>query len=561
MQKNILISILLTVFTLGLYGCSCSQSSKASHNLAPGLYLSKLSVLEDSSAEAVIRFTVKLERENSEEVTVNYAITAIDPDGRSAEEIADFAIVGADTIDPEVDVVSNTGTITFVSGGSSEVQTEVEIVADTIYEHDESFLITLSAASAGVNIVQASIEAVIVNDDSIPVISMDTPTYTIAEAFSGIGFAAGVPSDPLSNAELTFTLDAVSRVDASVIVSGLGLVTETTNAAGHQIDYILVQGTDVLYLNRPVVIPAGDTSVVISVKAIDDGLAEGTEGFQLTMGATIDTVFDRTNNKHKVSFLVTDNDVITKVSPVNDTGLLQIVFWLTAANEAEVDANHGVDSTLPAKIGGGRAGFDYSRYDTNGNLVASAEPNYFNADGKEVVPWECVKDNVSGLVWEVKALFGVRYVGHNYFWYDPNEATNGGNEGASGYGICVAGSSLLKECNTSYYVAEMNKAKLCGMTGWRLPTIEELRTLVDYGISAGNDEALGQRDITYDTAYFAGDVLASKFTWSSTTDAQSPSRARTIRFRTSSFLEESRSKGSSSFATIRLVNDSLLLAQ
>ncbi|MFZ2990946.1 DUF1566 domain-containing protein [Ideonella sp.] len=69
---------------------------------------------------------------------------------------------------------------------------------------------------------------------------------------------------------------------------------------------------------------------------------------------------------------------------------------------------------------------------------------------------ECVKDNVTGLMWEGKAASGTRAAGNRY--------TNWG-DGRSG--------------DASAYVAAVNVTGLCGYTDWRLPTVDELETLVD----------------------------------------------------------------------------------
>jgi hypothetical protein len=72
----------------------------------------------------------------------------------------------------------------------------------------------------------------------------------------------------------------------------------------------------------------------------------------------------------------------------------------------------------------------------------------------------CVRDNVTGLVWEGKTASGARAGSNNY--------TNLGNNAAT---------------DASGYVAAVNASNLCGFNDWRLPTRMELLTLVDYGIA------------------------------------------------------------------------------
>lgn len=75
---------------------------------------------------------------------------------------------------------------------------------------------------------------------------------------------------------------------------------------------------------------------------------------------------------------------------------------------------------------------------------------------------QCVKDQVTGLIWEGKTAKGPRS-GRSVY-------TNWG-DGRDG--------------DASAYVAYVNGLALCGYTDWRLPTVEELHTLVDYGKPQG----------------------------------------------------------------------------
>jgi hypothetical protein len=75
--------------------------------------------------------------------------------------------------------------------------------------------------------------------------------------------------------------------------------------------------------------------------------------------------------------------------------------------------------------------------------------------------WECTKDNKTGLVWEVKSADGglrdmnIEYT--NYF------------VGETGYG---------SNTNSDQLVKIANKLSMCGAANWRLPTHNELMTLV-----------------------------------------------------------------------------------
>lgn len=73
---------------------------------------------------------------------------------------------------------------------------------------------------------------------------------------------------------------------------------------------------------------------------------------------------------------------------------------------------------------------------------------------------ECVKDNITGLIWEGKPATGLRAAANSY--------TNIGNNSAN---------------DASTYVAAVNAAKLCGYSDWRLPTVDELQGIVDYGVA------------------------------------------------------------------------------
>ncbi len=120
---------------------------------------------------------------------------------------------------------------------------------------------------------------------------------------------------------------------------------------------------------------------------------------------------------------------------------------------------------------------------------------------------KCVQDEHTGLMWEVKQLSGLHSNVHTYTWYNPDNTINGGNAGAKGDGTSC--SSSLTECNTQAFVAAVNSVGWCGHHDWRLPTAEELRSIVDYG------RANLRIDADYFPNTFPSSSVGKKNYWSS----------------------------------------------
>lgn len=186
----------------------------------------------------------------------------------------------------------------------------------------------------------------------------------------------------------------------------------------------------------------------------------------------------------------------TATGKLNDTGIT----WCADGSNNNLDcpvsgyegqdADHGRDALAKAgtleKVGAGRGGFDFTKLDANGNdLPASASA------------WSCIRDNHTGLIWEVKTDDGgLHDKGDRYSWYNPNSNSNGGHPGYQYdagnicYGYDSSNSATL--CNTYAYVERVNTQSLCGASDWRMPNKEELRSIVDYGTTSP----------TIDIAYF-----------------------------------------------------------
>jgi len=150
-------------------------------------------------------------------------------------------------------------------------------------------------------------------------------------------------------------------------------------------------------------------------------------------------------------------------------------------------------NTTLAKIGSGAAGFDFTKISNTGNALAAGA-----VLGTGANDWACTRDNVTGLVWEVKtsnpATPGLRDVANTYTWYNPDVGSNGGDAGSTGNATSC--NSTLAACNTQDYVAAVNAANLCGRSDWRLPSYKDAFTIF-------NAQTLGASTPTsFDPTYF-----------------------------------------------------------
>ncbi|QPG05068.1 DUF1566 domain-containing protein [Salinimonas marina] len=176
---------------------------------------------------------------------------------------------------------------------------------------------------------------------------------------------------------------------------------------------------------------------------------------------------------------VSDNIQVTvrpmPVTRLNDTGVTTQATATTLSKTQQnafpgQDGQRGADIVAAQgwleKAGRGVAGFDFTKLNSNGDEQDAAQSEF-----------SCVRDNTTGLVWEVKTDDGGLYDGtHTYTWFQGEN--NGGNEGESG---SPEASCAITECNSRSYIAAVRAQGLCGFYDWRLPNHFELMSLVHFG--------------------------------------------------------------------------------
>ena len=139
----------------------------------------------------------------------------------------------------------------------------------------------------------------------------------------------------------------------------------------------------------------------------------------------------------------------------------------------------------------------------------SDEGQMLDPDSKE---WSCVLDQNNSLIWEIKAADeGLQFALNTYTWFDGESGRENGTFSQN----CYWG----KSCNTQSFIIDINKAELCSFSDWRLPTRDELKSIVDYYV---ND------DVLIDSKFFPNTQMNTY--WTSATVKDDPTLAYEIPF-------------------------------
>jgi len=362
--------------------------------------------------------------------------------------------------------------------GQTEFSIEFSVLADAIDEPDE--IVEIAMTGEDVFFTNSSVYITIVDDDEPPTIEFQRNEQVV---FEGV-----------DNVVAQLTLSNPSAFDArfSLAVSGTASIGS---------DYQVPQG-EVFW------IPAGDVTLDIPVAIINDNIPEGGETIIFTVNAL---------ENSRIGVVRSHTIVISGNTSLNDTG------YITFSNSAQADllseptshpgqdAGIGLDPIALQSENGdvdGDAGFSFTKLDYAGNSLPVSSSN-----------WSCVRDNNTGLVWEAKdnVNFITRYIKEKYFWvtedgyyrasnfaYVWNETDTRKSGGAVGLtprildtvhpanlycayrplqtedGVIVRDIDWELRCNTDIFIKEVNLTGLCGYSDWELPTVDQLRGIVDY---------------------------------------------------------------------------------
>ena len=173
-------------------------------------------------------------------------------------------------------------------------------------------------------------------------------------------------------------------------------------------------------------------------------------------------------------------------------------------SSGQEDADFGRDaSSTTNNDSDGHKGFNFTKLDSNCNALTDQTQTSF----------AFIKDNVTGLVWEIQADPFERP------WYNESSTTNGGDAGGYNGGS-----------NTQSYVATANTAPgWCSKTDWRMPTIKELAGLINSSKTDTATDGIFFPNIKLTNANSGKPTNA--FFWSSTPVANDSTKAWALNFK------------------------------
>jgi hypothetical protein len=273
------------------------------------------------------------------------------------------------------------------------------------------------------------------------------------------------------NTGTTTTLVFTLKLDAYEGVSSVDYATSDNTATAND-DYVAQTGT--VKFNTDLTV-SGSKSETISIVINGDTTVESDETFTLTL-------INASNLR--LSTTTATGTIVDDEPHLNDTGITWAGEYNTGNKtgndcstttiDGKQDCHYGRDNTHKNDADD-LAGFSFTKLDAKGVALAD----------QTVTNHACVKDNITGLIWEVKTTTGVRSNDKIYQWggltaigkdYDDSNEVEENKKGFY-YDDETGWSKLVKYANN----ANTTGGALCGSSEWRVPNIEELGSIAHLG--------------------------------------------------------------------------------
>lgn len=450
--------------SIALTGCGGAgedgSDTTNEQSTTPMVSVDGASVNEGSRGNTELTLPISLSATPSEDVEITYSFEDV-----TAVNGEDYAASG--------------GKLT-IPAGTRRAEIVLTVQSDDIHEPDETFKVHLeSATNADLSTRGKTATVTLRNDDDAPEIAFDMEQQSVSETVGSV--------------IVPVSLSAPSGFEVSASISLSGTALENG-------DYQLDGDTHLTFA-------VGETFKEVELAILPDTIPEGGETVFVSLEQPENGVVSSDGNS-------THTVVILGDTTLNDTGLTSYSDGVVGDLAFEPSSHPGQDASFGRDADGaqlstdGHAGFSYTKLDLNGNPLPSSASS-----------WSCVRDNVTGLVWENKQAdftiettdgdgatvlntpTGEQWRAGNfvYGWHNEEAANNGGNSGylrtsdnrldkdepvTAEYGYCgfrySGGRRFDLHCDTAAYIQEMNLQGTCGFDDWRMPEVSELRSLANY---------------------------------------------------------------------------------
>jgi len=496
---NVIITNQLTISTTGGEGVGAVSFASSDDNIASvsnegvvsaislGTVTITATKAEDNTyAQATAQTSITVTPKLSQSITFgaqNYTVVIGNSQSIAATGGPGIGEIAYVSSDPSVATINSTGLLTGVAIGSVTI-TAVK-AADSTYEEavastsvsvsgllEQSITFASSDYTLTVNDTQTITAGGGEGTGEITYSSADESVVTISQ--SGLVTALDVGSTTITAIKAADQLYAETFVTATVTVqpavpdapvisvvwTGNGRLTvgwaEVTDATSYSLFYAtesiaaLDDLSNLESLNGAVTVPNVTSDYTLA------GLENNTQYFLVVTALT-----------GSVESPISNELASTPLNPLNDTGITMSGNGTSGINATctkaiqngghvpqDCDQGRDADTTITAsKVGTGVAAFDYTKLGSDGSAIP-VQNGTWSATGTEAdgTLWSCVRDNVTGLVWEVKTTTGPHAITVKGTWQNRN--------------------TLADTTNTE---------GLCGITDWRVPSLTELLTIVNNG--------------------------------------------------------------------------------
>ena len=446
--------------------------------------------------------------------------------GATASDAVDGVLVVTTTGTVNSNTVgSYTITYTATDGSGNQATAQRQVVV-SVPPDTTAPVITLTG-SATINLEQGTTytEAGATATDAVDGVITVTTTGTVDTNTIGtytVTYTATDVSGNQATAQRQVVVSALivlnTPINIKLTLGGVGEITASWDAVTEAIKYQLCVAEEaIVTFSECVATHSGALTEETGITQQITALTSGTNYYFRVMA------LDDSGHLSLASVEV-ESKVLLKT--LNDTG----IYWggnypsgnnadCTGVEITQQDCSHGRDAQAAAntltKIGAGAVGFDFTKLDVSGTAL-NIQNLSWNTAGSEAngTQWACVKDNHTGLIWEVKTDVGamdkINNIHHKDNTYQWGGTTAIGKTASAPFGTYYDDWNGL--------VDGSNASNLCGFSDWRVPTLTELHSIIHSGVF----------NPSIDTGYFPNTVGSGY--WSSSPAANYSNGARQVIF-------------------------------